>query len=103
MSLLFLVVLFTDKGGNTALQTLLAILSILRCCPSGQVITLTIWFASHSIYSFTGLVIYFWSAKPDEQGVLDPQRPKYVRQARGSEPVPQDLESTNRVAPTNEE
>jgi len=47
------------------------------------------------MYPSTGLVIYFWSAKPDEQGVLDPQRPKYVRQARGSEPVPQDLESTN--------
>jgi len=50
-----------------------------------------------------GLVIYFWSAKPDEQGFLDPQRPKYVRQARGSEPVPQDLEATNQVAPTHGE
>ena len=55
------------------------------------------------MYSSTGLVIYFWTAKPDEQGVLDPQRPKYVRQARGGEPVPQDLERSNQVAPTRGE
>lgn len=32
-----------------------------------------------------GLVIYFWTATPDEQGVIDPQRPKYVKQESRSE------------------
>lgn len=37
-----------------------------------------LYFPSFAVV-IVGLVIYFWSSKPDEQGELDPQRPKYVR------------------------
>jgi len=32
-----------------------------------------------------GLVIYFWHAKPEDQGKVDPQRPAYVRPERRAE------------------
>ncbi|KAF8318755.1 DUF914-domain-containing protein [Clavulina sp. PMI_390] len=36
-----------------------------------------------------GLVIYFWGSKPEDQGSLDPHKPSYVRELKGS-----DLEAT---------
>ncbi|CUA70630.1 putative solute carrier family 35 member C320,08 [Schizosaccharomyces pombe 972h-] [Rhizoctonia solani] len=34
-----------------------------------------------------GLVTYFWHSTPEEQGILDPQRPEYVQKKTGSTPV----------------
>jgi len=31
-----------------------------------------------------GLIVYFWSSTPEEQGKLNPQRPSYVRKSRSS-------------------
>jgi hypothetical protein len=38
-----------------------------------------LYFPSFAVV-LTGLIIYFWTATPDEQGKIDPRRPTYVRQ-----------------------
>jgi solute carrier family 35 protein F1/2 len=38
----------------------------------------------------TGLITYFWSSTPEEQGFLDPQAPKYVNRRRGGPALPDD-------------
>jgi len=45
------------------------------------------------IVVLVGLVIYFWTSKPEDQGNLDPQRPSYVRQIPEGEVASQDVEA----------
>ncbi|TDL24039.1 DUF914-domain-containing protein [Rickenella mellea] len=42
-----------------------------------------------------GLIIYFWSATPEEQGKLDPQAPKYVHRRGDREPEAADVDVTD--------
>ena len=46
-----------------------------------------------------GLVIYFWTATPEEQGVLDPQAPQYVQDRHAEEPVVRDSDSIAKDSP----
>jgi len=32
----------------------------------------------------TGLIVYFWHARPEEQGILDPKAPAYVKKMHGT-------------------
>lgn len=46
-----------------------------------------------SRYRFVGLVIYFWHARPEDQGKIDIKRPSYVRPARRVADVEDALEA----------
>jgi solute carrier family 35 protein F1/2 len=41
-----------------------------------------LYFVSYAVV-IIGLVIYFWSSAPEEQGVLSPQAPDYIKSVRG--------------------
>jgi len=38
----------------------------------------------------TGLIVYFWSATPEEQGKIEPKAPSYVDLAEGGSSTPSD-------------
>jgi len=40
-----------------------------------------------------GLITYFWSSTPEEQGFLDPQAPDYVNRRRGGPALPDEVQA----------
>jgi len=52
-----------------------------------------LYFPSFSVV-ILGLIIYFWSATPEEQGIVDPRVPKYVQQMRDRNVAVNEDEST---------
>jgi len=44
-----------------------------------------------------GLITYFWSSAPEDQGILDPQAPNYVNRKRGGPVSPNDGRSIQGV------
>jgi len=51
-----------------------------------------LYFVSYSIV-IIGLIVYFWSSAPEEQGVLSPRAPDYIKSVRG---IPTEVHGTDK-------
>jgi len=49
-----------------------------------------LYFISFAVV-IVGLITYFWSSAPEEQGFLDPQAPVYIQGIRGEENTEQEI------------
>jgi len=50
-----------------------------------------LYFIAFSVV-IAGLITYFWSSTPEQQGFLDPQAPHYVHRKRGGPILPDDVQ-----------
>ncbi|KAK2463220.1 hypothetical protein APHAL10511_004875 [Amanita phalloides] len=55
-----------------------------------------LYFISFAVV-IVGLITYFWSSAPEEQGVLNPQTPDYVQKTRSENDVEQDVDQEGEV------